>query len=195
MKKSLFALFASSLLLGACQSAPRVMPSAVNPALRASSVQRNSVARNTNKPYSIEDYRSYLTGKLFEALDQNRDQVVTAQEFSRLLDKNAVAGFASFDASRDGSLNQVEFLAAKNQILQPRYAEATLREKLTAFFQTQDIDRNGVVSYSEGKGMLNLLFDYDHDNNFSVEEFVDATSSLLHLDPAKTEACLKAHLG
>lgn len=194
MKKALLTLSLSIFALSACQAGPR--PLAPMPVMRASApqVRAASTARNAASP-GLADFRSHLAGKLFEALDANRDQAVTAQEFARLLDKSVVARFAEADASRDGRLSAAELDAAKNLIFLARYSEATLREKLTTFFQTQDLNKDQFVSYQEGKGMLNLLFDYDHDMRFNLNEFIDATAQLLQLAPAKSDEFLKAHLG
>ncbi|HEY9842263.1 MAG: EF-hand domain-containing protein [Candidatus Sericytochromatia bacterium] len=198
MKRALFALTTLTTLgiaLTACQAGPRPLGATI-PMMRASAPQ---LVRSASAPrggsQGLEDFRNYLAGKLFENLDQNRDQAVTQQEFSRLLDKAVVARFAELDAGRDGRLSPAEFALLKNQIFSPRYSEATLRDKLTAFFQTQDLDKDQFVSWAECKGNLNLLFDYDHDNRFALNEFLDATSQLLQLAPAKTEEFLKAHLG
>lgn len=200
MKRTLFTALLFSLTLTACSSnlnrplnaAMPQLRAQANPAVRAAAAPN---ARSNAGFYTLEDFRNHLATKLFETLDANRDQAVTAPEFSRLLDKAVVARFAEVDANRDGRLTQPELTAGKNVVFLARYSEATLREKLTAFFQTQDLDKDRFVSYTEGKGMLNLLFDYDHDNKFSLNEFIDATAQLLQLAPAKTDEFLKAHLG
>jgi hypothetical protein len=197
MKRALFAILTLSIALSACQAGPRPLGAGM-PLMRASApqaVRAASAARSNQGIYTLESFRDYLAGKLFERLDADRDQALTPQEFARLLDKAAVARFAELDASRDGRLSPAELGAGKNLVFSPRYSEATLREKLTAFFQTQDLDKDRFVSWAECKGNLNLIFDYDHDQRFSLNEFIDATSQLLQLAPAKTEEFLKTHLG
>lgn len=197
MKKFAFAL-SSLLLLSACQAGPQVLnTSRTLVRSPAAPLLRQSVAQASGNQgfYTLEDFRSFLAGKLHEALDQNKDQAVSAQEFGRLLNPTAVARFAEFDSNGDGQLQSTELQTAKNAIFSERYAEATLRQKLLAFFQTQDLDRDGFVSHSESKGNLNLLFDYNGDQKFDANEFVDAVASLLQLDAAKTTAFLKEHLG
>jgi hypothetical protein len=199
MKKSIFALLSLSILLSACQSAPQMQLSAFNPGLaspqlRSASASRTAAPRSTG--YSgLEDFRSYLADKLFAALDQNGDQTLVPTEMNRLLNKESVGKFAQLDINGDGRVALAEFQTRKDLVFSDRYSVKTLTEKLTTFFQSQDLNHDNFVSYEESKGNLNLLFDYDHDNRFALNEFIDATSQLLRLAPTKTEEFLKAHLG
>lgn len=202
MKKSLFAMLAASLLLSACQSGPQLMPSAaLNPQLRANNLQAASAARppqsraGGTRWYSLDEYRNFLAGKLLAALDQNADQALTAPEFSRLLNKTTVARFAEVDANHDGRLTLAELQTAKNAVFSERYSEANLRNALTKFFQGKDSNGDKRVSFQESGSMVNFIFDYDGDQSFSLEEFIDAISQMLSMSPEKTNDFLKEHLG
>ncbi|PKL76806.1 MAG: hypothetical protein CVV27_08435 [Candidatus Melainabacteria bacterium HGW-Melainabacteria-1] len=203
MKKSLFATLSAALLLSACQSAPQLMPFATNPQLRARINQLH--AAGTARPlqartsgsrwYSMDEYRNFLAGKLLAALDQNSDQALTTQEFSRLVNKSVVARFGEIDGNRDGRLTLPELQAHKNTVISERYSEAALRNALTKFFQGKDLNGDQRVSFQESGNMVNFIFDYDGDQHFSLEEFIDAISQMLSMSPDKTNEFLKVHLG
>lgn len=195
------ALMITSLLsLVACQSPA---PFAFSPApLQGASAPRLGAASAASNPrsnagfYTPEDYRVFLTQKLFEALDQNKDKAVTAQEAQRLTNKAAVAQFAQMDINRNGALDINEFQKAKNIILSEAYSFQTLTQKLSDFFKTKDLNQDGFISGrdKEDDSMLNLIFDTDHDMRFNVTEFVNAVSSLLNLSDEKTQTFLQRHL-
>ena len=197
MKKVLFALLSAALLLTACQSGPQIMPSAaLNPQLRSASTARPVQARaGVTRWYSMDEYRNFLAGKLLATLDKDADQALNPQEFSRLVNKAVVARFAEVDGNRDGRLNLAELQTGKNAVFSERYSEANLRNALTKFFQGKDLNRDQKVSFQESGSMINFIFDYDGDQNFSVEEFIDAISQMLSMSPEKTNEFLKEHLG
>lgn len=202
MKTTLFAFLSASLLLSACQSGPQMLPSAaLNPALNASQLRSASTARppqarsSATRWYSMDEFRNFLAGKLLAALDQNGDQALTPQEFSRLINKAVVARFAEVDGNRDGRLTLPELQAGKNSVFSERYSEASLRNALTKFFQGKDTNRDQKVSFEESGRVVNFIFDYDGDQHFSLEEFIDAISQMLSMSPEKTNEFLKEHLG
>ncbi|MGE3725638.1 MAG: EF-hand domain-containing protein [Candidatus Sericytochromatia bacterium] len=204
MKKSLFALLSAALLLTACQSGPQMLPSAaLNPQLRApqlnqlrsASTARPQARSGGTRWYSMDEYRNFLAGKLLATLDKDADQALNPQEFSRLVNKAVVARFSEVDGNRDGRLNLAELQAGKNAVFSERYSEANLRNALTKFFQGKDLNRDQKVSFQESGSMINFIFDYDGDQNFSVEEFIDAISQMLSMSPEKTNEFLKEHLG
>lgn len=205
MKKSLFALLSASLLFTACQSAPQMLPAAaLNPQFRANAPLTQLRSASTARPqtraggtrwYSMDEYRNFLVGKLLPALDKNADQALNAQEFSRLLNKAGVARFAEIDSNRDGQLNLAELQAGKNSYLSERYSEANLRAALLKFMQSKDLNRDQKVSFQEAGSMINFIFDYDGDQHFSQEEFIDAISQMLSMSNDKTNEFLKEHLG
>ncbi len=200
MKTALFALLSASLLLTACQSGPQLMPSAaLNPQLnqlRSASTARPVQARaGVTRWYSMEEFRNFLAGKLLATLDKDADQALNPQEFSRLVNKAVVARFAEVDSNRDGRLSLPELQTGKNTVFSERYSEASLRNALTKFFQGKDLNRDQKVSFQESGSMVNFIFDYDGDQHFSLEEFIDAISQMLSMSPEKTNEFLKEHLG
>ncbi len=151
--------------------------------VRANNVRAQNTTTKSQRMFSLDELRGKIAEGVFARLDSNGN---------KRLEPNEASAYNVRDLNQSGAIELDEFVQQKENVLIERFSVAKMRAAFQSAFAKKDVDQNGFVSFQEDRN-INMIFDYNGDQQYSYAEYEDAIAQVFTLVPSRMQEWVNAH--